>query len=83
MVGTRKEVEDFFTNIVNDVVKHREQTGLVRNDFMNLLIQLKNQGKLDGESVEIGKLTMDEIIAQCFIFFVAGYETSSTTMSYA
>lgn len=28
-------------------------------------------------------LTMDEIVAQCFIFFLGGYETSSTTMTFA
>lgn len=50
---------------------------------MHLLIQLKNYGKLEGESVEVGKLSMNEIAAQCFIFFAAGYETSSTAMSYA
>lgn len=26
---------------------------------------------------------MDEIVAQCYIFFLAGFETSATTMTFA
>nr|AHJ10936.1 cytochrome P450 6FX1 [Chironomus kiiensis] len=77
-----REIEQFFQGIVHQTVKHREDNGIVRNDFMQLMIQLKNHGKLDGETLSVGKLTMDEITAQCFIFFAAGYETSSTAMSY-
>ncbi|XP_070492748.1 cytochrome P450 6a22-like [Chironomus tepperi] len=82
VIQVRKDIEEFFQGIVSQTVKHREDNGIVRNDFMQLMIQLKNHGKLDGETLTVGKLTMDEITAQCFIFFAAGYETSSTAMSY-
>ncbi|KAG4068038.1 hypothetical protein HA402_003944 [Bradysia odoriphaga] len=52
----------------------------VRNDFMDLLIQLKNSGYIDGDKV--GQVTLQEITAQAFVFFLAGFETSSTTMAY-
>lgn len=68
-----KEVTDFFLNIVKDTIEYREKNDVKRNDFMHLLIQLKNNGALEGDSSNIGKLTTEEIAAQAFIFFLAGY----------
>lgn len=68
---------------MRETIEHREKNSVIRNDFMQLLIQLKNHGKLEGESIEVGKLSINEIAAQSFIFFAAGYETSSTAMSFA
>lgn len=69
---TQKEVTDFFLKIVKETVKYREANQVNRNDFMHLLIQLKNTGSLEGDSVNVGKLTIEEISAQAFIFFAAG-----------
>ncbi len=74
------DVSQFFMKIVEETVKYREENNVKRNDFMDLLIQLKNHGSIDGD--EVGQVTLNEIAAQAFVFFLAGFETSSTTMTY-
>lgn len=80
-----KEVQEFFDVIVGDIIKHREKNNIVRKDFLNMLIQLKNQDSLDGETADSSsrRLTLNECIAQAFIFFLGGADTSSFTISYA
>lgn len=67
-----KEVTDFFMKVVKDTVEYREKNNVHRNDFMHLLIQLKNTGSVDDESTKVGNLTMNEVSAQAVIFFLAG-----------
>jgi cytochrome P450 family 6 len=51
--------------IVKDVVEYREKNNVKRNDFMDLLLNLKMKGALEN------KLTIEEIAAQVFVFFLA------------
>ncbi|XP_049814672.1 probable cytochrome P450 6a13 isoform X2 [Schistocerca nitens] len=93
VAGGTEEVSQFFRNMVRETVEYREKNNVTRNDFMHLLIQLKNRGfvdddKLNGlmdssKDVDNWKLSMDDVAAQAFVFFLAGFETSSTTMSFA
>ncbi|KAK9884814.1 hypothetical protein WA026_009041 [Henosepilachna vigintioctopunctata] len=70
------EVNDFFMGVVRDNVAYRENNKIFRKDFMHLLIQLKNRGKLvEDEKLNLekitkddNKITLDEIAAQAFIF---------------
>ncbi|CAG9802511.1 unnamed protein product [Chironomus riparius] len=39
-----EDVNEFFLKIVREIVDYREKNNYNRNDFMDLLIQLKNQG---------------------------------------
>lgn len=72
-----KEVHDFYLGIVRETVEYREKNRVKRNDFMNMLLEMKKkEGEEDG-------LTVEEIAAQAFIFLLAGFETSSTTMGFA
>ena len=77
------EIEEFIFSIVNQTLEHREKNNYTRNDFMQLMLQLKNQGYVSADkgenqddeatkSVDVKKLTVNEIAAQTFIFFIAG-----------
>lgn len=39
-----QDLTDFFYNTVDETIKYREENNIVRNDFMQLLIQLKKDG---------------------------------------
>lgn len=79
-----KTVTDFFNNVVGGTINYRETNKVTRNDFLNMLIELKNKGSIEGEiSTESRRLTLDEVIAQAFLFFFAGADTSSTAISFA
>jgi cytochrome P450 family 6 len=78
-------VEDFFFDLVQKTIDYREKNkNNERKDFMQLLIQLKNQGyvsvdKNDEENsiesqLKLQNLTFNDIVAQAFLFFFAGEE---------
>lgn len=73
---TSEEISKFYIGVTVDTVKYREKNPQVkRHDFMNLMIQMKNTNGPDS-------ITVNQIAAQSFIFFLAGFETSSSTMTY-
>ncbi|XP_031629073.1 probable cytochrome P450 6d5 [Contarinia nasturtii] len=89
--GIPSDVEDFIKTLVKQNLEYREKNNYSRKDFFQLLIQLRNGGtvQLDDEWSTVIKadenqktLTLNEICAQALIFYVAGFETSSTTLSY-
>ncbi|XP_058123884.1 cytochrome P450 6A1-like [Anopheles ziemanni] len=74
-----KDVSDFFFSVVRDTIRYREEHGVRRDDFMQLLIDMMKKEDVDGTE----GLTFEEIAAQAFVFFFAGFETSATTMTCA
>ncbi|CAL7950309.1 unnamed protein product [Xylocopa violacea] len=67
----------FFTKVVADTMKYRKENNIVRPDFINMMMELRDHPQKLGDL----KLTDTLITAQAFVFFSAGFETSSTTMS--
>ncbi|CAH1101565.1 unnamed protein product [Psylliodes chrysocephalus] len=72
-----QDTTDFYVNTTLSTIKYREENNTERNDFMDLLIKMKNS-KNDQE-----RLTISEIIGQSFIFYIAGFETSSSSTNFA
>ncbi|CAG9806321.1 unnamed protein product [Chironomus riparius] len=74
------KLSDFFAKEVGGNIKVRERISENPNDFLSFLIKLKNTAS---SSRKTRKLTLDECLAQAFLFFFAGSDTSSTTISFA
>ncbi|KAF5289043.1 hypothetical protein FQA39_LY03922 [Lamprigera yunnana] len=68
-----RECSNFFFETVANAISYRENNNISRNDILQILIDEKNKHN---------NFTVNEIAAQALIFFLAGYETSSTTMSF-
>lgn len=82
---TKDDVTEFFMSAVKDTVAYREKNNVQRNDFINLLIQIKNSNKMNsasGKGEIVDTLSLEEMAAQCFVFFLGGFETSSTVMTF-
>ncbi|PNF28549.1 putative cytochrome P450 6a14 [Cryptotermes secundus] len=94
--GLEPKVSEYFRSLFEETMTYREKNNIKRNDFLQLLIQIKNRGKveeehgyleqnghgdLENKSDENG-LSMNLLAAQAFVFFAAGFETSSTTMTF-
>lgn len=86
-------VANFVRNLVWNTVEYREKHGIVRKDFLDNLMELRREGSqvddLSQGNTPTARITEpkfridgDDFVAQCFAFLTAGFETSSTTMTY-
>lgn len=83
----------YFVSMVSDTFEHREKNNIIRKDFMQLLMQLRNAGKVseDGDwavrksdalAGGAKALTIEECAAQSYLFYLAGFDTSSSALTY-
>lgn len=86
-----KDVQEFMTAVVKQNLEYREKNNVTRKDFFQLLMQLRNGGSVQsdgqwetafGNELDNKQLSIDEVTAQAFVFYLAGFETTSTTMSF-
>ncbi|XP_057321329.1 cytochrome P450 6k1-like [Microplitis mediator] len=72
------KTHDFLINVTKETLEYRQKNNIVRNDFIDLLLGIKNQGKM----IDDVEITDNLLAAQLLIFFVGGFETTSSTMSH-
>ncbi|XP_043643775.1 cytochrome P450 6g1 [Drosophila teissieri] len=72
----------FLRSTIGHVMKEREQSGLPRNDLIDVLVALRKEAAAEPSKPHYAK-NQDFLVAQAGVFFTAGFETSSSTMSFA
>lgn len=85
-----KESLHFFANMITHILENREKNPMEKvNDYLQLLAESREEEKPEKKSSEsnnnIGnsKLSQAEIIANSVIFLLAGYETTSSLLTFA
>ncbi|XP_011194314.2 cytochrome P450 6a9 [Zeugodacus cucurbitae] len=76
-------ITDFYMRIVRENIEYREKNNIRRNDFFDMLLDLKNNKLMKSEDGQSMSITVEELAAQAYVFLIAGFETSSTTLSFA
>ncbi|XP_066137481.1 cytochrome P450 9e2-like isoform X2 [Euwallacea fornicatus] len=82
----RKEVNDFFRNLINDALKSRKKGGIYRPDMLQILIEARkgltsDDNDTEGNYFKAG-ISNEDITAQAVIFFFAGFDSVSSLMTF-
>uniref|UniRef100_A0A1A9WGR5 Cytochrome P450 n=1 Tax=Glossina brevipalpis TaxID=37001 RepID=A0A1A9WGR5_9MUSC len=82
------KISAFILNLMRQSIDYRMKNKIKRNDFVQLLMELRNETEYEEQNEKLEKidlslgLTLEQMAAQAFVFFIAGFETSSATMSF-
>ncbi|KYN10062.1 Cytochrome P450 9e2 [Trachymyrmex cornetzi] len=69
----RQKITDFFRDLIETTIKARDENGIVRPDMLQLMMETRGkEGKAE--------LSTDDMVAQAFVFFFAGFDSTSTRL---
>uniref|UniRef100_A0A1L8EGW7 Putative cytochrome p450 6g2 n=1 Tax=Haematobia irritans TaxID=7368 RepID=A0A1L8EGW7_HAEIR len=74
------QTSDFLRNAMTHVIEERMKSTMHRNDLIDVLVNFRKEAEKDPTHFANN---MDLVIGQAAIFFTAGFETSSATMSFS
>ncbi|XP_075148979.1 putative cytochrome P450 9f2 [Haematobia irritans] len=75
-----KQSIDYFMRLVLDSMKYRQEKNIIRPDMINMLMEARGMIKSNDSQVKASNREWSDvdIVGQCFLFFFAGFETSSS-----
>ncbi|XP_068144876.1 probable cytochrome P450 6w1 [Drosophila tropicalis] len=77
-----KKTTKFISESINYVLTEREKSGVKRNDLIDTLLAMKREAAAHPDKSNRAR-DIDYLVAQAAVFQLAGYETSSSTMTLA
>ncbi|XP_075145641.1 putative cytochrome P450 6d5 [Haematobia irritans] len=90
--GWKEPAPESMKKLVSKTIEMREKHNIIRKDMLQLLMQLKNTGKINGDDDDewaaqktkdsLPSISVESIAAQLFLFYVAGFETSAATIAF-
>lgn len=73
----------FLRKTVWSAVQYREKNNVDRKDFLDNMMVLRKRGQEANGAVNVVTIDGDDFVAQSYAFLLAGFETSSSTMTFA
>ncbi|XP_037941623.1 cytochrome P450 6g1-like, partial [Teleopsis dalmanni] len=77
-----KDTTNFLRETINYVISERIKSGTTRNDLIDILVNFRKEAEASKDKNHF-ILEGDCLVAQAAIFFSAGFETSSSAMSFS
>uniref|UniRef100_A0A1Y1L0G7 Cytochrome P450 n=1 Tax=Photinus pyralis TaxID=7054 RepID=A0A1Y1L0G7_PHOPY len=77
------KLEEFFKSLIRETLAIRTQKNIIRADMIQLLMEAQRNREQDGQQRhKKNSISDDDITAQALIFFLAGFEVTSTAMTF-
>ncbi|XP_072397509.1 cytochrome P450 9e2-like [Diabrotica undecimpunctata] len=75
-------VRQFFFGAMDETIKTREEKQIVRPDMIHLLLEARKEMAQKAGKTAIQKLSNIDIAAQAMLYYLAGFDSVSTTMCF-
>nr|XP_053631335.1 cytochrome P450 9e2-like [Cherax quadricarinatus] len=72
----------FFRDVVIQTMKLRQESGIKRGDFLDLMLEQRQEQLHQDDKTPKYPLKDDTIIAQSMLFLVAGFDTTANTLAF-